>query len=131
MLIPAYQQPLLRSETFENGRITKHTFEAIAARLRHTRPTNAAVESIYKTEVQEQNGNAYTLNVTASSFRTELRVDYVPKRGNDGNMHNVPVEWIEYIPIKKISTMRVVPENELTEIPQHAIRYQGFIAFPL
>ena len=46
-------------------------------------------------------------------------------------MHNVPVEWIEYIPIKKISTMRVVPENELTEIPQHAIRYQGFIAFPL
>ena len=131
MLIPAYQQPLLRSETFENGRITKHTFEAIAARLRHTRPTNAAVESIYKTEVQEQNGNAYTLNVTASSFRTELRVDYVPKRGNDGNMHNVPVEWIEYIPIKKISTMRVVPENELTKIPQHAIRYQGFIAFPL
>lgn len=41
--------------------------------------------------------------VTAHSFRAEDRVDYVPVRGGDGNVHQVPVPWIEYVAISKES----------------------------
>ncbi len=132
MLIPAYQQPLAHSENIVSGDLTPLTFEAIAARLPHyTAPNDAAVNVIYKTKLAEKTGNAYTVYVYADSFKAQKRIDYVSKHGDDGNVHNVPVEWVEYIPTKKTSLIKIVPEEDLTSIPQHAIRYQGFIAFPV
>ena len=131
MLIPAYQQPLLACDTFEEGNLTTHSFEAIATRIRQTQPTDADVGVIYKTELAKRENNVYTVNVSAFSFRAEKRVQYVPEYGDDGDIHDVPVEWFEYIPVTKTSAIQIVPEKELQEIPQHAIRYQGFIAFPL
>lgn len=34
--------------------------------------------------------------IHASSFHTTPMTDYIPVRGGDGRMHNVPVHWIKY-----------------------------------
>ena len=37
--------------------------------------------------------------ITAYSYDIEQRVDYVPVLGGDGNYHDVPVYWDEYLPL--------------------------------
>jgi hypothetical protein len=45
--------------------------------------------------------------VTAHSFTTAERVDFVPTLGGDGRIHPVPVYWTEYIPVSRTSFMDV------------------------
>ena len=47
------------------------------------------------------------LLVPAHGFRGVNRVDYVSVHGGDGHRHDVPVEWIEYVPIQRTSEMYV------------------------
>ncbi len=59
----------------------------------------SATPSVLKTEFLEREGKSDRIRVTAYSYRTEDRLDFVPTLGGDGNMHAVPVHWVEYIPI--------------------------------
>jgi len=63
----------------------------------------AATPSILKTSVISSNGKKDTVRVTASSYRTEECVDYVTRLGGDGKLHTIPVYWINYIPVEKIT----------------------------
>ena len=47
------------------------------------------------------------VSVTADGYRGEDRVEYVSVWGNDGRCHNVPVEWIEYLPVSRTSKIKV------------------------
>jgi len=38
--------------------------------------------------------------ITAYSYDIEQRVDFVPVMGGDGRIHNVPVNWDEYLPLE-------------------------------
>lgn len=60
---------------------------------------------ILKTRLAGKAGKTDVLEVTAYSFRGEPRVDYVAKMAGDGNYYNVPVPWVEYIPIVQTSYM--------------------------
>ena len=64
-------------------------------------------DAILKTRFLGKQGKADIVSVTAMSYTTVPRVDFVPVRGGDGNYHNVPVEWIEYIPVSNIKNIRV------------------------
>ena len=41
------------------------------------------------------------VHVSAQSYRTEQRVDYVSKRAGNGHSYSVPVHWVEYIPVEE------------------------------
>ena len=45
------------------------------------------------------------MSVTAHGFRGVDRVDYKSVYGGDGHWHDVPVEWVEYLPVKRTSNM--------------------------
>lgn len=60
---------------------------------------------ILKTRFAGKAGKTDVLEVTAYSFRGEPRVDYISKMAGDGNYYNVPVPWVEYIPIVQTSYM--------------------------
>ena len=62
-------------------------------------------EAIIKTKVIEKEGMTDHLEITAYSYKGENRVDYIPVMGGDGRLHNVPVHWIEYFPIERVSHM--------------------------
>ena len=52
-------------------------------------------------------GNSDVVKVSAYSFDAVPRVTYVTMRGGDGYLHEVPVEWTEYIPLQKDNYMQV------------------------
>lgn len=73
-------------------------------------------DAILKTSVVGKQDNADIVNVTAFSYTTVERTDYVPVKGGDGYYHNVPVDWIEYIPVSNSTNMKIeaadMSENE-------------------
>ena len=64
-------------------------------------------QAILKTEFLKKEGKSDRVRVTAYSYRTEERVDFVPELGGDGFMHDVPVHWVEYIPIVRTRTAAI------------------------
>ena len=72
-------------------------------------------EAILKAQLVSSADGVDTVAVTAYSYHTEDRIDYVSVKGGDGNYHNVPVLWIEYLPVNKTSHVTissVTPESE-------------------
>lgn len=56
---------------------------------------------ILKRTFVKANGLADQNIITAYSFKKVRRVEYVSKHGNDGCIHQVPVEWFEYVPLEQ------------------------------
>ena len=61
--------------------------------------------SILKTRVVQQGNGESAIAVTAHGYRGEECVDYESVYGGDGNWHDVPVHWIEYLPVQRTSNM--------------------------
>ena len=61
--------------------------------------------SILKTKVVERGDGESTIAVTAHGYKGVDRVDYEEVYGGDGNWHDVPVHWTEYLPVQRTSNM--------------------------
>ena len=64
-----------------------------------------------------QNGKI-TAQVTASGFKGSPRTDFIAKRGGDGRMHTISVDWVEYTEVKRTTSLSAsnaagIPESEL------------------
>ena len=64
-------------------------------------------KSILKAEFLYSKNSTDCVQVTAHSFASEPRIDFVPTLGGDGRFHNVPVHWDEYIPVVNTSQMAI------------------------
>ena len=53
--------------------------------------------------------------VYAHGYRTEERVAYIRKYGNDGNWHDVPVYWDEYIPVVGQGSIFIKEDNDFDD----------------
>ncbi len=73
--------------------------------------------SILKANMSMRYGRDGVVSVTAHGFYTEERLTMVPRLGGDGNMHQVPVYWKEYLPISDTSSL-VVREYEDEEFAE-------------
>ena len=71
------------------------------------KPANAATPSILKTRTEGKEDSAVKLSVSAHAFREEERTEHVSVYGGDGHCHDVPVPWIEYLPVTKKISMAV------------------------
>lgn len=117
--IPLYQQykprEFIYKDTYSRN-YTNYEAECLVNRLgtQYLEHPLARTKNILKTSVQAKDGRTDILTVTAHSFKTERRVDYVQKLGGDGYMHTIPVEWIEYIPVSQDSAVSL-KELDLTE----------------
>ena len=68
-------------------------------------------QGIMKTSFNGRNLKADNVTITAHSYKTIDRVEYVSTLGGDGRVHQVPVHWDEYIPIQKQTKMEVKEER--------------------
>ena len=68
-------------------------------------PQDAKTETILKARPVRREGKTDSVSVTAHSFDAVDRVDYVNVYGGDGRYHAVPVPWVEYIPVERMSEM--------------------------
>ena len=112
LAIPLYQQtrthediwkgivPSERSSFWEQESLANYYGDK---RFKHP---DCITESILKTRVlaRDEDGVSHVA-VTAHGFRGVNRVDYVEVHGGDGHWHDVPVEWVEYLPVQRTSEM--------------------------
>ena len=61
----------------------------------------SVTHSILKSNFVKKSDDCDVCTITAYGFKGIERVEYVPVWGGDGRSHNVPVHWIEYIPVSK------------------------------
>ena len=66
---------------------------------------DCVTRSILKTRLVRREDGESTIAVTAHGYKGVSRVDYKEVYGGDGKWHDVPVEWIEYLPVQKTSNM--------------------------
>ena len=73
-----------------------------------------------KTNTLKVKGDVDLIEVIGQSYKTVERTDYVPMRARDGKVYNVPVNWIEYIPLTAKGRMELkkldIEENEFEKL---------------
>ena len=109
--IPLYQQTRTHEEIWKDVLERKASafweHEAVAnyhgeKRFEHPR---CVTRSILKTNVVERKEGESTIAVTAHGFEGVERTDYKSVYGDDGDWHDVPVKWIEYLPVQRTSNL--------------------------
>lgn len=68
---------------------------------------DSVTRNILKTSVVSSHPGTDLLSVTAYGYKGINRVDYVSVMGGDGRVHQVPVNWVEYLPVDRTSEMAI------------------------
>lgn len=114
--VPAYlDEPCasLEDEPTYNTNYTYYEHEVISNTIGYEAfmHEDSCTEAILKTKTLSTKDGNDLITVTAYSYMGVDRIDLIPVKGGDGNYHNVPVPWIEYIPLEKTSAVVVSDEN--------------------
>ncbi len=112
--IPLYKMQKPREFIYKNvyrRNCTSYETEAAANRFSPSlfAHQDTKTQTILKTEFVQKDGLADRVRVNAYSYDAIPRVAHIPVLGGDGNTHNVPVPWTEYIPLSRTSVMEVRP----------------------
>lgn len=110
--VPVYtEEPCASLEKIEeypcNYTYYEHEVMANALGYRNFVHESSHTEAILKTQLLSKEGNVDRVEVTANSYTTYDRVDYIPVRGGDGRLHSVPVHWVEYIPVSRTTQVKI------------------------
>ncbi len=110
--IPLYQQ--MKSLDYIYGRDCPYNYSSYEHEVfancfpeEALKDPNSITTCMLKTRVIRTDGKADKIEITAYSYRGEDRVDYVNKMGGDGRMHTIPVYWVEYIPLTRVTMMEL------------------------
>lgn len=117
LCIPLYQQTksreyIYKSEYPSNIAAYEHEVAANQFDSKLFSHPETVTSSILKTHFVNKNNNRDSVEVTAYSYKTIPHIDYIPMMGRDGHMHDVPVEWYEYIPLEQKSLINVEENNQ-------------------
>jgi hypothetical protein len=135
MSVPAYLEEPCASldeidDYYSNYTYYEHEVMANAVGDNKFAHESSATPAILKTDLMNRQGTTDNVMVTANSFYTIDRLDFVPVFGGDGRMHPVPVHWLEYIPVSKSSSM-LVNEYDIDakdNITSDGTYYHGLVA---
>ncbi|MBR4597512.1 MAG: hypothetical protein IKO42_03825 [Opitutales bacterium] len=115
--IPLYQQTRTGEDIYGHKLGERASFwehEAIAnfygcEKFSHPQ---CATRSILKTSALSRENGVTKIQVEARGYSANPRLNYVEAYGGDGHWHEVPVEWIEYLPVSRTSSISVAESGE-------------------
>lgn len=128
--VPAYMEKpsvaLEKTDEIRKGYYTSYEHEVLANTLGAELLAHSAsqTDAILKTQFLGCNGIADRVEVRAYSYDAIPRVDYIPRLGGDGRLHNVPVPWVEYIPLSRTTQIEVAPMLERKELEEKGLSEQ-------
>lgn len=130
--IPLYQQFKSHEYIYKNNvgsNFNCFEHEVVANRFdpRRFAHKDTQTDVILKTSCQSKVGNQDVVGVTAHSYDTVSRCDFVPVLGGDGHFHDVPVHWIEYIPLENSGSFVVGDLESDDEVSFRSLGQQGVI----
>ncbi len=144
MAVPVYQEEPVESMKTPKAcksNYTAYEHEVMANSIGREvfKHPDSATDAILKTRVLLSSGNVDSVEVTAHSFKAVHHLEFVSTFGGDGRFHNVPVNWIEYVPIQYVSEMAVCALDysertfnlkcETDPMPQNSAYKHGLMAF--
>ena len=119
LCVPMYQQIRPQQDIYGRDMQRHSTFwehEALANfwGKQHFQHPACVTECILKTH-QDKVGDNSTITVMAYGYRVKQRITYVPKWGGDGNIHQVPVYWDEYLPVTGTGSFQMSEDNDFDD----------------
>lgn len=110
--IPLYQQHKPREYIYKKSYSRNYTVreaEVLVNRLcdQGLVDERANTPAILKTRLERTEDDADYISVKSYAYEAIKRVDYICVFGGDGYCHDVPVEWFEYVPVEKISSVKL------------------------
>jgi hypothetical protein len=84
--------------------------------LRHP---NSITRNLLSANIEETSSGGVIARLTALGYQGFDRVDFVPVLGGDGNWHQVPVPWVEYLAVERQSRLfvaRVDDESDTSHV---------------
>lgn len=120
LAIPLYQQMRTRKNIYADSqkKSSSWEWESLANYLGEAQFQHAqcVTDNILKTTLKkEMPSGKSAIDVTAFGFRGEPRTERVQVFGGDGRYHSVPVQWIEYLPVSKTTTMIIEEKEEMNQ----------------
>ena len=121
LAIPLYQQTRPETEIWAGVKdgapasFWEHEATANYFGEKRFRHPSCVTRSILKTQELRRENGVSEVSVTAYGFRGEDRTDYVSVLGGDGDWHDVPVPWVEYLPVERTSEMSVAESSAAAE----------------
>ena len=133
LAVPMYQErPVKSLEPLKEYKInyTVNEYETLANRMdpKLLLAEKSGTRAILKARGENRDSDTDRVEITAFSYRTVPRTDFVPTLGGDGRMHAVPVPWTEYIPVQRISHIGVTTDDRKTVQVDGGARYHGLLA---
>lgn len=118
--IPIYQQTPTHEYIYrdkQEGKLDSYEYENILNNLgSFFKPLESVTENIIKTKfIQSKDQYTDLVEVNSWGYKAEKRTDYVTVRGGDGNYHDVPIVWYEYIVVDKNSTVEITALDHYRE----------------
>lgn len=120
LCIPMYQQIRPHHDIYGHDMKRSSTFwehEALANfwGQDYFKHSNCVTDCILKTEQKQKVGYESSIKVYAHGYRTEERLAYISKYGGDGQWHDVPVYWNEYLPVIGQGTIFMKEDNDFDD----------------
>ena len=118
LAIPLYQQYPTNEYIFKRdigADYSRHLSEMEANRFKDSyfEPAECITPIILKSEFHQQVNNVHSVGMHAYGFKGIEHTDYISKLGGDGRHHEVPVKWIEYVPVEKVTPF-IVQATDVT-----------------
>ncbi len=122
LVIPLYQQTKPHEYIYKDVypayySIWQHEVVANSLKDYSIDHPSSVTKNIRKTRLVSSEKNSDKIEITSYGYRTERRIEYVSKLGSDGRFHDIPVEWLEYLPVSKTS---------LAQITDTSMKYKDF-----
>lgn len=75
-------------------------------------PQGSQTEDITNTTFLAKSDDSDEVQIVSRSFYTVDRLTFVPETDSEGQIHDVPVHWVEYIPIERSTLVKIYPPSE-------------------
>ena len=134
LAIPLYQQYKSHEYIYKNNvgsNVCPFEHEVLANKYGNNvfMPILGKTDLIIKTVLALRRSQQDKVKVTSHSFDTIRHIEYVTKIGGDGFPHNVPVEWIEYVPVQaeneiSVGDLGVDDEIKFNSLGQNGVIYE-------
>ena len=72
---------------------------------------DTTTSTILKTNTTKTKGDIDLVEVIGNSYKEVSRVEYIPVRADNGRVYDVPVNWVEYVPLTACNKMEIKKLN--------------------
>ena len=129
MLIPAYNEPRNTPGSEETARtISPSEIEGAACyRSELFRSAESITENIFNVVSFTPFPGGADAVVESIGFAGVEHTEYVSCYGRDGRYHNVPVHWVEYVPVSRQTSLRAYLEESAPQDFKPLFRRRGIL----